>query len=161
MPRIAAAIGTVVALAAALTACAAEPEPDPEWSEEAAYAEAEEVFREYWDVSLEGEVPKALLTPSMAAAEEDGRQELEDSGIEFRGKSEIETIERTGFRTVGESAVVTLRACIDASSFEMRTAESEWHQPRAEEKYGVETQLESRGAEMLVADLSEPEGIKC
>lgn len=161
MPRTALLLGSLIALAIGLTACAAEPEPEPEWTEESAYAEAEEVFRAYWNVDFDGDIPKKLMTPSMAAAEEEGREELANSGVEFRGVSEITSVKHVSYRTVGESAVVTLQACIDASELEMRGSDGQWRQPRTESTYGVEAQLESRAENMLVADMSEPEGIEC
>ncbi len=159
MPRIAAAIGTVVALAAALTACAAEPDPDPEWTEEAAYAEAEEVFREYW--SLDREEQNDLVTAEMLEANERGRKRIEELGAEVRGDSKIESLEFSGFRIVGTTAVVELNACIDGSDVEVSIDGGDWKQARDDTSYGVAAQLEAEGDRMLVADLSEPGADAC
>lgn len=161
MPRISAAIGTVVALAAALTACAAEPEPEPEWTEEAAYAEAEEVFREYWDVTFEADVPEELLTPTMAEEHAEGVAQIVEMELETRGAAKVTSVDTSGFRFVGETVAVDLEACIDGATFEIRTAGGEWKQPREDTTYGVVAQLESLGGKMRVAALTEPESDEC
>ena len=86
MPRTALALGAIVALAFGLTACVAEPEPEPEWTEETAYAEAEEVFRAYWDATFEAEVPDDLLTEEMADEHAKGVTQIAESGLETRGQ---------------------------------------------------------------------------
>jgi len=159
MPRIAAALGTVVALAAALTACVSEPEPETEWTEEAAYAEAEEVFREYWN--LDSEEQADLVTAEMLEANERGRERIEELGVEARGDSKIESLEFTDFRIVGTTAVVGLKACIDGSDVEVSVDGGEWKPAREDTSYGVTAQLEAEDDQMLVADLNEPGSDAC
>lgn len=161
MPRIALALGSLIVLTLGLSACAAEPEPEPEWTEETAYAKAEEVFRAYWDVTFESEVPDDLLTDEMADEHAQGVAQIAESGIETRGAATVDSVNVSSFRYVGETVVVDLEACIDGADFEVRTEGGNWKQPRDDPKYGVVAQLESHDGEMLVAGLTEPETAKC
>ncbi|MGO3250261.1 MAG: hypothetical protein ACTIK8_01600, partial [Microbacterium gubbeenense] len=132
-----------------------------EWTEETAYAEAEEVFRAYWDATFEAEVPDDLLTEEMADEHAKGVTQIAESGLETRGAASIVAVHLSGFRHVSETVVVDLEACIDGATFEVRTDGGDWMQPRDDPKYGVEAQLESRDGEMLVAGLTEPETSEC
>src|SRR5699024_8687473 len=146
MPRIAAAIGTVVALAAALTACAAEPDPDPEWTEEAAYAEAEEVFQAYIAASGFGPTsggPKKDVTGEMKQVTADAVESRAMDPIESRGEAEIVSFDAHDFALVGDSVALDALACFDATTLEIRGADGEWQQPREEIRYGVEASFMS------------------
>ncbi|MGO1256205.1 MAG: hypothetical protein ACTIJN_00880 [Microbacterium gubbeenense] len=159
MPRTALALGAIVALAFGLTACVAEPEPEPEWTEETAYAEAEEVFRAYW--SLDTDEQAELATPEMREVNEKGNARIKELGAEVRGKSVVQSLSFSGYRTVGDEVVVDLTACIDGSNVEVRIDDDDWKPAREDAVYGVVSQLESSDDDLLVAELSESGDAEC
>lgn len=162
MPRIAPAIGTVVALAAALTACTAEPEPDPEWTEEAAYAEAEEVFRAYIAASdFESNDDESVYVTGDLRELHDGDDIFEGHDIQTRGESVLTEFKPTSFRRVGEEASVDAWACFDDSTFEMNVDGDGWKSPREDPIYAVELSFASVDGELLVSHLDETSDIEC
>jgi len=162
MPRTAAAIATVVALAAALTACAAQPEPEPEWTEEAAYAEAEEVFRAYIAASdFESHEDESVYVTGDLRELHDGEDVFEGHDIQTRGESVLTQFTPTSFRTVGDEASVDALACFDDSTFEMNIDGGGWTSPREDPIYAVELSFASVDGELLVSHLDETAALEC
>ena len=162
MSRILAAATLLLATTAGLAACTSEPEPEPQWTEESAYAAAEETFREYWAAGAKSIDDRAkYLTESMQEVDRAGVQELEELGVRLRGASVVLSTERVDFREVGETTVVELIACIDGSNVEVQREDGSWSNPRSDTVYQVEAQLEATLETMLLADLTESVEDQC
>lgn len=161
MLRAAASFAALPLVAVALTSCASEPEP--EWTEEEAYAAAEETFRGYWGLELGATIEQRLpfVTGEMADEEQDSEGELADRGVEIRGESVIRSFDAAEFRTVGETTVVSATACIDGSDVEVNVDGQGWRQPREEPHYAVVIDFESVGEEMLISGLVDDSDISC
>lgn len=162
MLRPALALGSLVVTAALLTACASEPEP--EWTEEEAYAAAEETFRAYWGLGLHAEKSESrpFVTESFYRDVVEAAPELKkDITIDVRGEPVIDTFTLTEFRYVGESAVLDAVACIDASTYELNVDDQGWQSPRDDTVYGVSVSFESSANKMLVAALDEDTDATC
>jgi len=162
MSRFIAATGILLAVTAALVGCTEEEDPEPQWTEESAYAAAEETFRAYWAAGEEDPEGRfAYLTPEMREIERRSDDELQGLDIELRGTSEIESSQFVEFREVGETTVVEMTACVDGNAVEVRQGDGSWRSPREDPTYQVEVQLEATGNQMLIADLTESEADQC
>lgn len=162
MSRFTVATGMLVLATAALTSCTSAEEPEPTWTEESAYAAAEETFRAYWAAGAEGSAARApYLNDEMKQVERDGENELADLEIETRGASTVESVQLTDFRLVDNVGVVELEACIDGVDVEVRQKQGEWRNPRADPIYGVVVRLESSGDMMVISDIGELEEDRC
>ncbi|WP_162621858.1 hypothetical protein [Microbacterium suaedae] len=147
-----------------LAACAGVSEPEPEWTEEEAYAAAEETFRGYWALDLRAE--KSEERPFVTAEffrdiVEPASNLGEEIDIEVRGESLISSFDSSGFRIIGDTAVVEASACIDASSYEVNVGGEGWKAPREDPTYEVVMLFESVDGEMLVADFNEAVSDSC
>ena len=162
MSRFIAATGILLAVTAALVGCTEEEEPKPQWTEESAYAAAEETFRAYWKVSLAGDrtTEATYVTGDMLEIYETN-DDGQDITKEARGDASIQSFDGQEFRLVRDIAVVEALACIDASTYELRSEDGSWYQPREEPKYGVALRFSSVDSKMLVDDLKIDESATC
>lgn len=162
MSRFTAATGLVLLVTTALVGCTPAAEPEPEWTEESAYAAAEETFRAYWAAGAEGSDARAkFLSGEMQDVERDGEKELDELGIDLRGESTIKSVRLADFRIVDDIGVVELQACIDGTDVEVRQDGGQWRNPRTDTIYGVDVQLESRKDLMIISDLNESKDDQC
>lgn len=158
MPRTALALGAIVALAFGLTACVAEPEAEPEWTEETAYAEAEEVFRAYIAAAgfeATNDDPMKYVTGTMKQVTAEAVESRDSNPIDSRGAAEIVSFEAQSFDSVGESVALDALACFDASTLEIRDTDGEWVQPRNEVRYGVEASFMTVHGALLIENFTE------
>ncbi|MGO1414505.1 MAG: hypothetical protein ACTH32_00370 [Microbacterium gubbeenense] len=163
MPRTALALGAIVALAFGLTACVAEPEPEPEWTEETAYAEAEEVFRAYHVASSFGSEQDVteFVGGDLLAHYAEGDSALEGLDIEARGESVVTTFTPGEYRTVGEEIAVEAVACIDDSTLELNIDGAGWATPREDPTYGVHLRFATQGESLVITNLVEGADDEC
>lgn len=158
MPRFIAATVVILVAAATLVGCAEEKEPEPQWSEESAYAAAEETFKAYWAagaIGSEKSEEKQYVTGDLLEHYEDQESDEDGKSIEMRGTSEIGDFVHDAFRTVGEAAVVEARVCIDDSDFEIKVDHGDWYSPRQDPIYTVTMRFTSVDDRMLLASLDE------
>lgn len=158
MPRIALALGSLIVLSLGLTACVAEPEPEPEWTEETAYAKAEEVFRAYIAAAgfeATNDDPMKYVTGTMKQVTQDAVESQESNQIESRGAAEIVSFAAQGFDSVGESIALDALACFDATTLEIRDSNGDWVQPRDEVRYGVEASFMTVDGALLIENFTE------
>lgn len=161
MLRPALALGSLVVTAALLTACASEPEP--EWTEEEAYAAAEETFRAYWaadEFGGTGDVSE-FVTGDLAASYTEQPIDMGGREVEIRGESIIIEFHASEFRQVGDQFAVTAESCVDESSYELNVDDNGWFAPREDPIYGVEMAFVSTGGTMLLSSLRESEDDEC
>ncbi|WP_221584077.1 hypothetical protein [Microbacterium sp. G2-8] len=162
MRRTSLALATLAALGLALAACASEAEPEPAWTEEEAFAAAEETFRAYWGSDFDSDEERLqYLNKEMAQQAEESERALADIDIERRGESVVTSFEAATFRTVGATAVVEAVACVDGTEVEVNIDGEGWEAPREEPQYAVEISFEASGSRMVVADLTEAGGVRC
>ncbi|MGI6877498.1 hypothetical protein [Microbacterium sp. gxy059] len=150
-----------------LVSCAAE-EPEPTWTEERAYAEAEEVYRAFHEASMEryagGDDESYLqyLTPEMQDGERDGQEWLDENGLVMGGRTEILAFEPISYSETGESIAVSAEVCIDGSGLFVEDAQGEVVTPREDSpRYQVVVDFTSINSELLISELSEEEGRSC
>ncbi|WP_156759407.1 hypothetical protein [Microbacterium karelineae] len=160
MLRTAASIAALALAAVALTSCASEPEP--EWTEEEAYAAAEETFRGYWSVDAfsDDEEARAQTLEHITGDlrdHYDGDSVLDGHDVQARGESIIREFETTEYRTVGDQIVVEATACIDDSAYELNIDGKGWKVPREDPIYGVELTFESVDSKILISHFDETE----
>src|SRR5690606_13429978 len=122
MSRFIAATGILLAVTAALVGCTGEEEPKPQWTEESAYAAAEETFRAFWALGVRSDSrdeEAKLVTGDMAEVySEDYESALNGHDIEFRGDSIVVSFVTSEFREIGKQVAVEADACVDSSSLE-------------------------------------------
>lgn len=160
MPRFIAATVVLLAAATVLVGCTEEKEPEPQWTEESAYAAAEETFRAYWALGLQSEDARdeeaALVTGDMLEIYADDYESAFDGHeVEFRGDSSVAKFVTSSYREVGDEAAVEADACIEAIGLEVRIDGGEWHAPRAETEYSVNLAFSSVAGEMLISHMDE------
>ncbi|MGO2471081.1 MAG: hypothetical protein ACTH7O_09170 [Microbacterium gubbeenense] len=97
----------------------------------------------------------------MREVNEKGTARIKELGAEVRGKSVVQSLSFSGYRTVGDEVVVDLTACIDGSNVEVRIDDDDWKPAREDAVYGVVSQLESSDDDLLVAELSESGDAEC
>ena len=164
MPRFIAATVVLLAAATSLVGCVKEEEPEPQWTEESAYAAAEETFRAYWAAGAIGgekSEEKQYVTGDLLEHYEEQEADAEAKSIEARGTSEIGDFVHDEFRTVGETAVVEARVCIDDSNFEIKIDDGDWYSPRQDPIYTVTMRFTSVDDRMLLASLDESGDDEC
>ncbi|GGO61029.1 hypothetical protein GCM10010910_07860 [Microbacterium nanhaiense] len=165
MSRFTAATGLVLLVTTALVGCTPAAEPEPEWTEESAYAAAEETFRAYWAAGAIGSdksEEKQYITGDLLAHYERSPQDsgTEDS-IEVRGESKLGSFVHDEYRVVGEAAVVEARVCVDDSDFQVNVDGNGWESPREDPIYTVSMRFMSVGGTMLLANLDESDDDVC
>ena len=162
MLRRALAIGSLAIVVGALSACATEPEPDPAWTEEEAYAAAEETFRAYIGIAdpTDDDSARPYVTGDLAELHE-GESSDELKNMQVRGESVVLSFDATDFRTVGEHATVSGHACVDNSSIEVNLDGEEWYQPREDPVFGLEMEFASVDGGMLLSHLDEMADDSC
>src|SRR5690606_31327400 len=109
MSRVFVALGTLAAIAAAVAGCASEKEPEPQWTEETAYAAAEETYERYFEGSrFDSATADAIdyVTGDLFEVQKSSDERYADHSIEVRGETYIESFKAQSFRTVGTEAVV-------------------------------------------------------
>lgn len=160
MLRPALALGSLVVTAALLTACASEPEP--EWTEEEAYAAAEETFREFNDaVYDDGASTLEFVTGEMTALEREGEERAKEDRLAIRGEAVVTRFEPESVDLLSSSAAVTASACIDSSNIEVRTGDDDWTSARDDAVYGVIVSFASADGRMLITEYADSEQIQC
>ncbi|WP_156888111.1 hypothetical protein [Microbacterium indicum] len=158
-------VAVFLALPLLLVGCAAEAEPEPAWTEEEAYAAAEEVFREFHDAWLSEEdgygsdgAYLEYLTGELRAAEEES---LASGAPEIRGQSVITDLTTADFDLVGETATVNVTACQDDSDVRVVDDEGAEEPVRADPVYEIDAVVTSVDGQMLIAELTENAGTGC
>lgn len=162
MLRPALALGSLVVTVALLTACASEPEP--EWTEEEAYAAAEETFRAYWGASAFSGAesdPRPYLTGEMLEMYSDWSPKSEDYVIEIQGSAEIVDFKASDYVIVGDAVALDASACIDASTLKVKNDEGEWIRPRDDVRYAVVMSFHTVEGQMLIDEFDEGEATGC
>ncbi|NHI16731.1 hypothetical protein [Microbacterium excoecariae] len=141
-----------------LAGCAPEPEPEPAWTEEEAYAAAEETFRAYISESAlsntEGH-PERYVTGALADQVEEWEERTSGVEIAARGESRVVTFEAVSFDVVERAVAVSAEACIDSSDVEVRDSDGKWTQTRPNGAYVVRVDFVSVGDAVQLAELSE------
>ena len=162
MLRRAVGIGSLAIVVGALSACATEPEPEPAWTEEEAYAAAEETFRAFSNAAYDLEASTLdYVTGDMVELERDAEQAAAAAQLEIRGEVEVLNFEPLSFDAVGDSVALSATACIDSSRVELKSEGEDWKQPRERPVYGVEVSFTSVRGELLIDDFSDSEDVKC
>lgn len=162
MPRFIAATVVLLAAATVLVGCVKEEEPEPQWTEESAYAAAEETFRAFNLAVYDAEKPTLpFVIGEMVDMEKEAERKSSSVGLEIRGDAEVYAFSGSEFRMVGDSAVVEATACVDATGIEVRTTSDDWRQPRDQPTYGVMLAFVSVDGEMLIDDYYDTSELSC
>lgn len=150
-----------------LVSCAAE-EPEPTWTEERAYAEAEEVYRAFHEASMEiygSDVSpdriRDLVTERMWEREVEGIEWLRENGLVFSGESRIVSFTSTSYERVGESIAIEAEACVDDSDLRITDGDGATTAPRDAGNYVVSIEFMTRDESILISRLEEPSGASC
>lgn len=153
-------IGMIALLAAGLAGCATEPEPA--WTEEEAYAAAEETFRGFASAAYESEVSTlGFVTGEMTGLELEAEEKAAEADLQIRGEVKVVHFEPLEFDMVSDSIAVQATACIDSSDVEIQLDGADWAQPRAEAVYGVEVSFASVGEDLLIDEFADSEDVAC
>lgn len=162
MSRFTAATGLVLLVTTALVGCTPAAEPEPEWTEESAYAAAEETFRAFNHAVYDDEEGTLeYVTGEMVTLEQEAEEKARTAGLVIRGNASILSFEASSFRRVGHEVVVMAAACVDASRIEVRTEAEDWRQPREKPVYGVRLTFTSADSKMLIDDYYDSEEVSC
>ena len=168
MLRRAVGIGSLAIVVGALSACATEPEPEPAWTEEEAYAAAEETFRAYIGIAdpTDDDSARPYVTGDLAELHE-GESSDELKNMQVRGESvvlsfdAVTTFEPSDFAAVGNAVSLSAVSCIDASTLQVKDPSGAWVEPRDETHYAVSMTFASVHGEVLIDSLTETQDDEC
>ncbi len=163
MLRRALGIGSLAIVVVALSACATEPDPELAWTEEEAYAAAEQTFRAYWALGFDDSdtEPTRYLTGEMLAHYDDTASSDNPDEIEFKGEAAVTTFEPSDFASVGNAVSLSAVSCIDASTLQVKDPSGAWVEPRDETHYAVSMTFASAHGELLIDSLTETQDDEC
>lgn len=156
MLRRAAALAAASLLA--LTGCASDPEPEPAWTEEEAYAEAERVYREY-DAAISDFLagnhdvdPLRFMTGDVRESSQATQEHIIDEGIVASGDAPIVDFVGQEFFVVGESAEVHATVCHDGSKVLITDRDGTETRPHADDGvYSLALEFVTRDGEWLMS----------
>ncbi|MTE24776.1 hypothetical protein [Microbacterium sp. ZXX196] len=147
-----------------LAGCAPEPEPEPAWTEEEAYAAAEETYREYNSLSLPyGENEDALdyLAPDLRADEEQTIRDISERNIRIEGESQIVNFQPIQFDRAGKSIAVLATVCHDDSGVYLVTEDGEKQGARDNPRYALEVEFATIEGDFSIVSFAEIASTEC
>ncbi|GGF33057.1 hypothetical protein GCM10010922_05180 [Microbacterium sorbitolivorans] len=156
MPRFIAATVVVLAATATLVGCTEEKEPEPQWTEESAYAAAEETYKSYFESSRFDATPGGAIqyvTGDLYEVQKASDERYAKHTIEVRGDTYIEEFVPQSFRTVGAEVAVEGYACINQETLELNVDDQGWVHPDQTDVYSVDLSFASVGNELKLANL--------
>ena len=163
MTRIVAVAGALLIAATALTGCTNTPEPaEPTWTQESAYAAAEETFRAFTEAAYDEDSNTVdFVIGDMVALEREAAEMRESAALEIRGAVSTGSFSATNYRRVGDEVALDATACVDATEVEVRTRDHDWQQPREVPLYGVHISFASSKGVLFIDDFYDSVDVQC
>ncbi|MBP2435833.1 hypothetical protein [Microbacterium amylolyticum] len=166
MRKILVASSSLVLASALLASCASEePQNDApvEWTEESAFAAAEETYRAFIEATMPygDELALEYLAGDFRAREAQAMQEYRERGIELSGESIVTSFDGVDFSLIGGSASVTAHACHDDSDTWIKLPDGEPESAREEPLYQAEIEFVSVDGELRITSMTERAEPKC
>lgn len=164
MSRFTAATGLVLLVTTALVGCTPAAEPEPEWTEESAYAAAEETYSSYFEASRFDSTDGgaiSFVTGQLYDVQQKSDEKYAAHTIEVRGETYVMSFTPQSFRLVSNDAVVKAEACVNQETLELNVDGQGWMKPNQSEIYAVELTFVSVAGEMKISDLELGSSSQC
>lgn len=156
MPRFIAATVVLLAAATVLVGCGKEEEPEPQWTEESAYAAAEETYSSYFESSrFDAEPGEAIeyVTGDLYEVQKSSDERYAKHTFEVRGETFIQEFVPQSYRTVGSEIAVEAYACINQETLELNVDDQGWAHPNQTDVYSVDLSFTSVDDVLKIANL--------